>query len=206
LPTERRAWFAGSQTVENIASWVAPIATAIAACMTAANLGSRITGWGFVVFTVGSIAWTTYGATTGQTNLVWQNLFLTAVNLLGIWRWLGRQAKLDDGAKAAAEKSHRDAVPTLFPASRLNGADLLSPSGEALGSAVDAMIRCQDGRIAYLVVGQGGVGGVGETLYALPWDQVQLAPGQITAELGSSGLTDLNPIDPRDWPAEARPV
>ena len=43
----------------DIAGWIAPIATAIAAIMTASNLGTRVTGWGFVVFAVGSIAWIT---------------------------------------------------------------------------------------------------------------------------------------------------
>ena len=47
-------------------SWVATIATVIAASMTAANLGSRITGYGFVVFLVGSLAWLTTGLLTGQ--------------------------------------------------------------------------------------------------------------------------------------------
>src|SRR4051812_34927976 len=93
---ERALPLVGSRPMEDFSSWIAPIATAIAACMTASNLGSRVTGWGFVVFTVGSVAWTSYGAATGQSNLVWQNLFLTAVNLVGIWRWLGRQARLDD--------------------------------------------------------------------------------------------------------------
>ena len=52
-----------------IAEWVAPIATMIAALMTAANLGPRVTGWGFVVFTVGAIAWAAIGLATGQSNL-----------------------------------------------------------------------------------------------------------------------------------------
>jgi hypothetical protein len=191
--------------MEQLSSWIAPIATAIAACMTAANLGSRVTGWGFVVFTVGSIAWTTYGATTGQTNLVWQNIFLTLVNLVGIWRWLGRQARLDDGARAASEKSEAGAGPTLFPASTLTSAPLESRGGEAIGSAVDAMVRCRDGRIDYLIVGKGGVGGVGETLYALPWARVQLSPGKVVVDLSADGFESLNPIDPKDWPARPAP-
>ena len=192
--------------MEEISSWVAPIATALAACMTAANLGSRVTGWGFVVFTVGSIAWTTYGAATGQTNLVWQNIFLTLVNLVGIWRWLGRQAKLDDGARAASEHSQAEPVPTLFPASTLTSANLEARTGEALGSAVDAMIRCNDGRIAYLVVGKGGVGGLGETLHALPWQQVRLEPGRIIADIDTAAFERLEPVDPRNWPARAEPA
>jgi hypothetical protein len=192
--------------MEDISSWVAPIATAIAACMTAANLGSRVTGWGFVVFTIGSVAWTTYGAATGQTNLVWQNIFLTLVNFVGIWRWLGRQAKLDDGARAASEQSSAAPSPTLFPASTLTSATLEARNGDAIGSAVDAMIQCQDGRIAYLVVGKGGVGGVGETLHAIPWQQITLEPGRIVADVEAAALDRLEPIDPRNWPARPQPV
>lgn len=184
--------------MEELSSWVAPIATAIAACMTAANLGSRVTGWGFVVFTIGSIGWTTYGAATGQSNLVWQNLFLTAVNLVGVWRWLGRQARLDDGARTAALKSEQEAAPTLFPVSALTGAPLLSPAGETIGSTVDAMARCRDGGIEYLVVGKGGLGGLGETLHALPWRDVMVEPDKIAT---AAELDRLRPIDPKDWPA-----
>lgn len=187
--------------MEEISSWVAPIATAIAACMTAANLGARVTGWGFVVFTIGSIGWTTYGAVTGQTNLLWQNLFLTAVNLLGIWRWLGRQARFDDGARAAAEESAEAPGPTLFPVSSLTGATVENRTGEAIGQSVDAMARCDNGRIVYLVVGVGGVAGVGEDLHALPWDQVRVREGRVTVDLGANGITGLAPIDPTHWPA-----
>jgi sporulation protein YlmC with PRC-barrel domain len=190
--------------MEQLSSWIAPIATAIAACMTAANLGARVTGWGFVVFTIGSIAWTTYGAVTGQTNLVWQNIFLTLVNLIGIWRWLGRQARLDDGARAASEKSEAGVGPTLFPASSLTSAKLESKNGETIGSAVDAMVRCKDGAIDYLIVGKGGMGGLGETLYALPWAQVQLSPGKVVTTVSEEGLERLSPLDPKDWPAHLR--
>jgi len=43
-------------------SWVATVATIIAASMTAANLGTRITGYGFVVFTIGALCWIAVGA------------------------------------------------------------------------------------------------------------------------------------------------
>jgi hypothetical protein len=31
-----------------------------------------------------------------------------------VWRWLGRQAKYDDGSARAAHRSARARVPTLF--------------------------------------------------------------------------------------------
>jgi len=46
--------------------WVATVATIVAASMTAANLGARITGYGFCVFLVGSLAWLFVGFHTGN--------------------------------------------------------------------------------------------------------------------------------------------
>lgn len=93
--------------METIANWVAPIATTAAAVMVAANLGSRFTGWGFIVFTIGSIAWIVIGAATGQPSLMWQNVFLCLVNVIGIWRWLGLRARYEKGAGKATGDSAR---------------------------------------------------------------------------------------------------
>lgn len=60
----------------DVAAWIASAATMIAAMMTAANLGTKITGWGFVVFTVGSVAWAAVGLTTEQPSLAITNGFL----------------------------------------------------------------------------------------------------------------------------------
>lgn len=89
--------------METAANWVAPIATTLAAIMVAANLGTRITGYGFIVFSVGSIAWIVIGALTDQPNLLWQNVFLLVVNIVGIWRWLGIRARYEKGAGAATD-------------------------------------------------------------------------------------------------------
>lgn len=93
--------------METIANWVAPIATTIAAIMVAANLGTRITGLGFIVFSVGSVAWIVIGAATDQPSLLWQNVFLLLVNIVGIWRWLGIRARYEKGAGAATANSAR---------------------------------------------------------------------------------------------------
>src|SRR5471030_3214617 len=109
-------------TLGDIAGWVAPAATMTAAVMTAANLGTRVTGWGFIVFTIGSVAWSSVAIGTGQQNLLWTNGFLTLVNLVGIWRWLGRQARYEDGSRAAASRSQAERVPSLFSIGAITGA------------------------------------------------------------------------------------
>ena len=188
--------------MEAAAGWIAPIATMIAAMMTAANLGPRVTGWGFIVFTVGSIAWSTVAIATGQANLLWTNGFLTLVNLVGIWRWLGREAKYDDGAQAARSGSHSaQATPALFPIGEIAGKALIGPDGAKIGQGVGAMAECGTGRIAYLVVAEGGVGGVGERLHALAWADIRAGEDGFTTMLDSEALAALPKIDPVAWPA-----
>ena len=118
--------------LEHAAGWVAPIATAVAAIMTAVNLGARVTGWGFVVFLIGSLAWCAVGASTGQTNLLLTNGFLSLVNLIGIWRWLGRQARYEKGGAEAAEASVELPVPDMRTSSSLIGTPVSDRSGGIL--------------------------------------------------------------------------
>src|SRR3954468_20605251 len=154
-------------------SWIATVATVIAASMTAANLGSRITGYGFCVFLVGSLAWLATGLITDQPALTWTNVVLTGLNIFGIWRWLGRQAKVEEGARTAAEASEHLPGDTLFPVSLLARAPVRGKSSE-IGHCIDAMAGCLSGRLSYVVVSQGGVAGVGETLRRLPWSSARV--------------------------------
>src|SRR3546814_1528489 len=45
------------KAMEQAAQWIAPVTTSIAAVMVALNGGARLTGYGFIVFAIGSIAW-----------------------------------------------------------------------------------------------------------------------------------------------------
>lgn len=187
--------------VEQLAGWIAPAATMIAAMMTAANLGARVTGWGFVVFTLGSLAWIVVAVTSGQQNLLWSNAFLTLVNLIGIWRWLGRQARYDDGARGATARSATARVPTLFPIGALPGATVTGRDGEALGTVVEAMMRCSGSDLAYLVVSEHGVAGVGERLHALAPEELVFAADGVRCELDAATLADRPVLTPDAWPA-----
>lgn len=178
-------------------SWVATIATIIAASMTAANLGSRITGYGFCVFLVGSLAWLATGLLTDQPALTWTNVVLTMLNIFGIWRWLGRQAKVDEGAAKASQASEQLPGETLFPVSLLTRAPVKS-GGTEIGHCVDAMAGCSSGQLNYVVVSQGGIAGVGETLRRLPWALARAEGEQVIIDTDPDRLEEL----PRDrWPA-----
>ena len=186
--------------MEPILNWVAPIATIIAALMTASNLGAKITGTGFIVFTVGSLSWLTLGMIGDDPSLLWMNVALTILNLFGIWRWLGRQAKFEEGAGHAAEASERKASETLFPLSLTGSAKLRSGKGVELGQCVDAMAGCGSGRIAYLVVAEGGIGGVGETLRRIDWSDVSVEGDCITTPLDKAAFERLDQLEKDKWP------
>lgn len=186
--------------MEAILQWVAPIATIVAAMMTASNLGARVTGFGFIVFTVGSLAWLALGVIGDDPSLLWMNVVLTGLNLFGIWRWLGRQAKFEDGASHAAEASERRPGENLFPLSLTGNAKLVSSSGDQLGQCVDAMAGCASGRIAYLVVAEGGVGGVGEELRRIDWGAVTVNGDRIETRLDRAAFDRLERLEKDAWP------
>jgi len=173
------------------AGWVALAATCVAAVMTASNLGARVTGWGFVVFTVGAAAWIVVGAATYQTQLLYSNVFLGLVDLLGVWRWLGQRARLSDASRA--EEAQSDARPggKLFSTSKVDGLPVKSREGEVLATAVDAMAACRGGGIAFLIIRAGGVGGVGEKLYRLPWAEARIGEDDIETDLSREAIATL---------------
>jgi hypothetical protein len=181
--------------------WFATAATIIAALMTASNLGSRVTGYGFAVFLLGSLAWIAAASMSGDPALMWSNIVLSLLNLFGIWRWLGRQGRIEEGEADAAQRSRAERGESLFPVSLLSKAKLVGNEGTALGHAVDAMAGCAHGRVRYLVVSEGGVAGVGETLRRLDWDGATVDGDTIRCGLDAPALCALESIEADHWPA-----
>jgi hypothetical protein len=180
----------------DIIQWVATAATILAALVTASNLGARITGYGFGIFLIGSLAWIATAVATNQPALLWTNAVLTALNIFGMWRWLGRQAKVEEGAGAAAQASHDTPGENLFPVSLLTRGPVRTGSAKA-GSCVDAMAGASSGRLAYVVFTDGGVAGVGETLRRADWDKVRIEGEIVTVEGDAAAFPE---VERDQWP------
>lgn len=186
------------------AEWIAPIATMFAAVLTAANLGTRVTGWGFVVFALGSIAWLWVGWSGQQTELIATNAALLVVNLFGAWRWLGRQARHERGSQRAARQSAKSpAVASLFSAAALNDAAVTGAGGAVLGQVVDMMLDCDGKQPVYVVVGTGGLAGAGETLRAVAARFFSFHDGAVRCALDPEAFAQLPPIAADAWPEAA---
>jgi hypothetical protein len=184
----------------DLISWAATIATILAAFMTAANLGPRITGFGFIIFSIGALCWIGVGILSREPALVWTNVALTVLDLFGIWRWLGRQARVEEGARTAAEASEQTPGEALFPVSLLTRAPVWCGNTE-VGRCVDAMAGCRSGRLDYVVVSQGGVAGVGETLRRLPWTGAHVEQERVVTHFGAERFSNLDELQRDEWPA-----
>lgn len=71
--------------------WYAAISGAIAALMVAGDWGRRVTGWSFVLFCTGSVAWIIAGVIAGTPPLAAQNVVLLLINLYGVRQYLLRK-------------------------------------------------------------------------------------------------------------------
>lgn len=182
-----------------IARWVAPAATMIAAIMTAANLGARVTGWGFVVFLLGSLGWIIVGLGNDETSLIVANSFLSLVNAIGIWRWLGRQARYQAMGEAAEIAGQTARTASVVALSSLVGRAVIDAEGTRIAEAVEAIIDCRSAAIAHLVVRFGGVGGIGEQIVALPIADVRLGDDAISTRLTGAALAELPRLDAGQW-------
>ncbi len=75
-------------TMKDLLGYVGMATGTLAAVMVSANIGRRVTGYGFVIFSLSSVIWVIYALQDGEIPLIIQNAILTAINLAGIYRWL----------------------------------------------------------------------------------------------------------------------
>jgi nicotinamide riboside transporter PnuC len=68
--------------------WIAAIGTMMAAGLIAADLGRRITGYGFVLFCAVSLTWIVAGLTDGAMPIAAMNAILLLINAWGVWQYL----------------------------------------------------------------------------------------------------------------------
>jgi hypothetical protein len=75
-------------SLAEILEWYATISGVIAAIMLAGDFGRRVTGFGFILFCTMNIAWIAFAQMDDTGGLMWQNIVLFGVNLVGVWQYL----------------------------------------------------------------------------------------------------------------------
>jgi hypothetical protein len=75
-------------SITELLEWYATVSGVIAAIMLAGDFGRRVTGFGFILFCTMNIAWIAFAQMDDTGGLMWQNILLFFVNLLGVWQYL----------------------------------------------------------------------------------------------------------------------
>lgn len=92
--------------------------------------------------------------------------------------------------------------PTFISASTLTGDDVVNPQGESLGDLKDIMLDTSTGKIAYAVLSFGGILGMGDKLFAVPWSALRIDGDNknLVLNVAKDRLKDAPGFDKDHWP------
>jgi hypothetical protein len=90
-------------------------------------------------------------------------------------------------------------------ADTLLGNDVYNRAEENLGTIKEFMIDMQSGRISYAVLSFGGFLGMGDRLFAVPWQALRLDPAnkRFLLNVNKDKLKNAPGFDKDHWPAMA---
>ena len=95
--------------------------------------------------------------------------------------------------------------PALMGADTLLGNDVYNKDGEDLGDIKEFMIDMRSGRVVYAVLSFGGVLGLGDKLFAVPWSALVLdtVNKRFTLDVLKTALEKAPGFDKDKWPSMA---
>ncbi|MFP3854341.1 MAG: PRC-barrel domain-containing protein [Anaerolineales bacterium] len=91
----------------------------------------------------------------------------------------------------------------VLSASTLIGDDVVNLAGENLGELEEIMLDVGTGQVAYAVLSFGGFLGMGDKLFAIPWEalQVDTEKEAFILDLAREDLENAPGFDKDDWPS-----
>lgn len=95
--------------------------------------------------------------------------------------------------------------PEIMAASTLIGDDVVNRLGVDLGTIKEIMIDVPSGRVAYAVMSSGGLLGIGDKLFAIPWSALTLDVDRrcFILDVDAERLTQAPGFDKDHWPSMA---
>jgi len=91
---------------------------------------------------------------------------------------------------------------SIYAASKLVSDSVRNTEGQALGRIEELMIDLESGAIAYAVLSFGGVFGIGDKLFAIPWESLELDPDkrEFILDIERERLQAAPGFDKSNWP------
>ena len=94
--------------------------------------------------------------------------------------------------------------PRILSTSTLSGDSVRNPQGEDLGEIKDFMVDLDNGTIIYAVLSFGGFLGIGDKLFALPWEALRVDTENhcFVVDVSKELLEDAPGFDHDNWPSQ----
>ena len=91
----------------------------------------------------------------------------------------------------------------ILSTSTLSGDNVVNPQGENLGDIKDFMVDTDTGEIVYTVLSFGGFLGMGDKLFAVPFEALQLDTKnhRFVLDISKEQLEDAPGFDKNNWPS-----
>jgi sporulation protein YlmC with PRC-barrel domain len=147
----------------------------------------------------------------------------TALTLFGVWGLSAADPQISPNpqtpavqnpAAPGAPQAHV-AVPSKeqeklgmtksIPAKKLSGVNIENANGEKIGEIEDVVIDLDSGKVAYVAMGVGGVLGMGERLFAVPFSEFKLNHDKsnnmvLALDISKDRLEKAPGFDKSHWP------
>jgi sporulation protein YlmC with PRC-barrel domain len=150
-------------------------------------------------------------------------LAATAAALFNVWRVSADDPQVNPNPQIPAVQNPggpgapqaRTTVPTKeqeklgmtksIPSKKLVGVNVENPNGEKLGDIEDVVIDLDSGKVAYAAVGVGGVLGMGEKLFAVPFGEFKIGHDKnnnlvLALDISKDRLEKAPGFDKSHWP------
>jgi sporulation protein YlmC with PRC-barrel domain len=118
---------------------------------------------------------------------------------------LANNTGIVEGRAAHPHKRKEEGVmqrPYVLSATTVTNDSVVNSRGEDLGKIEDIMLDMDDGRIAYAVVSFGGFLGIGDKLFAVPWNSMQIDADnhRFVLDVPKEKLENAPGFDKNSWP------
>ncbi|WP_409525736.1 PRC-barrel domain-containing protein [Nitrincola sp. MINF-07-Sa-05] len=107
-----------------------------------------------------------------------------------------------NGAGSVLNKHLNIGSPQLISFDSLDGSNIHNLQGDDLGDIKNIMLDISTGHVAYVVLSFGGFFGLGEKLFAVPWNALTLDADQhrFTLNADKEKLKNAPGFDKDNWP------